>query len=178
VGTLFLKFRINSFFEKSTGNPVLLKRGAECLKRGLQPHFLGKRGSRQKFDTNWYQTSFPLVSVGTIWYRENTNQYQPKLLIWGATLPKSNPLLSSSMRQASFKCKTPRLELKSSRIFFMYQTLWGDKSWKVIKISSIYAGGVMDSVTLQQFYKLKWSAEHLFHICINLGTVRIVTVVT
>ena len=31
--------------------------------------------------------------------------------------PKTNPLLSSSMRQASFKCDTPRLELKSSRSF-------------------------------------------------------------
>ena len=28
---------------------------------------------------------------------------------------KTDPLLNSSMRQASFKCKTPRLELKSSR---------------------------------------------------------------
>ena len=31
--------------------------------------------------------------------------------------PKTDPLLSSSMRQASFKCEMPRLELKSSRSF-------------------------------------------------------------
>jgi hypothetical protein len=31
--------------------------------------------------------------------------------------PKTDPLLSSSMRRASFKCEMPRLELKSLRSF-------------------------------------------------------------
>jgi hypothetical protein len=46
----------------------------------------------------------PVVPWSTVVVCENFN-------------PKTDPLLSSSMRRASFKCKTPWLELKSSRSF-------------------------------------------------------------
>ena len=49
--------------------------------------------------------------------------------------PKTDPLLSSSMRQASFKCEMPRLELKSSRSFLAIKRWQGSKSQKVIKLA-------------------------------------------
>ena len=51
-----------------------------------------------------------------------------------------DPLLRSSMQQASFKCETPRLELKSSRSFLSIEHCQRTKSKKVIKQSrsSIY----------------------------------------
>jgi hypothetical protein len=49
--------------------------------------------------------------------------------------PKSDPLLSSSMRQASCKCETPRLELKSSQTFLAIKRWKGTKIGKVIKQS-------------------------------------------
>jgi hypothetical protein len=54
--------------------------------------------------------------------------------------PKTDPLLSTSMRQASCKCETPRLELKSSRTFLVIKRCEGTKIGKVIKQSrsSIY----------------------------------------
>jgi hypothetical protein len=44
--------------------------------------------------------------------------------------PKTNPLLSSLIWQVSFKCETPRLELKSSRSFLAIKHFQGTKSTK------------------------------------------------
>ena len=54
--------------------------------------------------------------------------------------PKTDHLLCSSMRQASFKCETPRLELKSLRSFLAIKRCQRTKSKNVIKQSwsSIY----------------------------------------
>jgi len=49
--------------------------------------------------------------------------------------PETNPLLSSSMQQASYKCEMSRLELKSSRTFLAIKRCQGTKSKKVIKQS-------------------------------------------
>jgi hypothetical protein len=49
--------------------------------------------------------------------------------------PKTDPLLSASMRQASFKCETPRLELKSSRSFLAIKRCQWTKIGKVIKLA-------------------------------------------
>ena len=49
--------------------------------------------------------------------------------------PETDPLLSSLMRQASFKCETPRLKLKSSRRFLAIKLCQGTKSKKDIKRS-------------------------------------------
>ena len=49
--------------------------------------------------------------------------------------PKMDPLLSSLMRQASCKCETPRLELKSSQTFLAIKRWKGTKIGKVIKQS-------------------------------------------
>ncbi len=49
--------------------------------------------------------------------------------------PKTDPLLRSSMRQASFKCEAPRLELKSSRSFLAIKLCQRTKSKKVINRS-------------------------------------------
>ena len=46
-----------------------------------------------------------------------------------------NPLLSSLTQQASFKCKTPRLELKSSRSFLAIKRFQWTKSKKVMNWS-------------------------------------------
>ncbi len=46
-----------------------------------------------------------------------------------------DPLLSSSMRQASFKCEMPRLELKSSRSFLAIKRWQQTKIGKVIKLA-------------------------------------------
>ncbi len=54
------------------------KRGLGCIKKGAYaPPFEWKRGSRQIDNTEMYQPSFTLVSVGK--YQENTNQYQPNM---------------------------------------------------------------------------------------------------
>ncbi len=47
--------------------------------------------------------------------------------------PKTDPLLRSSMQQASFKCETSQLELKSSRSFLAIKCWQRTKSKKVIK---------------------------------------------
>ena len=49
--------------------------------------------------------------------------------------PKTDPLLSSSMQRASFKCETPRLELKSSRSFLAIKRCQRTKIGKVIKLA-------------------------------------------
>jgi hypothetical protein len=51
--------------------------------------------------------------------------------------PKTNPLLSSLMQRALFKCETPRLELKSSRSFLAIKhcQCQGTKSKKDIKLA-------------------------------------------
>ena len=49
--------------------------------------------------------------------------------------PKTDPLLSSLMQQASFKCEMPRLELKSSQSFLAIKRCLGTKSKKVIKLA-------------------------------------------
>jgi hypothetical protein len=46
--------------------------------------------------------------------------------------PKTDPLLSSSMRQASFKCETPRLELKSLQSFLAIKRCQGTTSKKLL----------------------------------------------
>ena len=49
--------------------------------------------------------------------------------------PKTDPILSSLMRQASFKCEPPGLELKSSRSFLAIKRCQGTTSKKVIKLA-------------------------------------------
>jgi len=50
--------------------------------------------------------------------------------------PKMDPVLSSLMRQASFKCKMPQLELKSVRSFLaIIKRCQGTKSKKVNKLA-------------------------------------------
>ena len=49
--------------------------------------------------------------------------------------PKSDPLLSSSMWQVSFKCETQRLELKSLWSFLAIKHCQGTKSKKIIKLA-------------------------------------------
>ena len=46
-------------------------------------------------------------------------------------IPKADPLLRSSMRQASYKCEAPQLELKSSRSFLALKRCQQTKSKKV-----------------------------------------------
>jgi hypothetical protein len=55
--------------------------------------------------------------------------------------PNTDPLLSSSMRQASLKCEMPRLELKSSRSFLAIKRCQQIKSKKVLlkKVVAYYA---------------------------------------
>jgi hypothetical protein len=61
-----------------------------------------------------------------------TVHFECKLLM-RISYPKTDPLhLSSSMRWASFKCETTRLELKSSRTFLAIKHCQGTKSKKVI----------------------------------------------
>ncbi len=48
---------------------------------------------------------------------------------------KTDPILSSSMRQVLFKCETPRLELKSSRSFLAIKRCQRTKIGKVIKLA-------------------------------------------
>ena len=57
--------------------------------------------------------------------------------------PKTDPLLSSLMQQASFKCEMPRLELKSSWSFLAIKRFQRTKSKKVINslpAKSCYGG--------------------------------------
>jgi hypothetical protein len=49
--------------------------------------------------------------------------------------PKTDPLLSSSMRQASLKCETTQLELESSATFLATKCCQRTKFWKVIKLA-------------------------------------------
>ena len=49
--------------------------------------------------------------------------------------PKTSPLLSSSMRQASFKCETLRLELESSAAFLAIKCCQWSKLGKVITLA-------------------------------------------
>jgi hypothetical protein len=46
--------------------------------------------------------------------------------------PKTDPLLSSSMRRASFKCEMPRLELKSSQSFLAIKCVRGQQVKKLL----------------------------------------------
>ena len=66
------------------------------------------------------------------------------------SVPETDPLRSSLMRQASYKCETPRLELKSSWTFLAIKLCQGTKSKKVIKRS-------------------RSSSKKLAHICIISG---------
>ena len=60
------------------------------------------------------------------WNTQNTNRTQllaskygknRSLVVYENFIPRMDPLLSSSMQQASFECEMPWLELKSSWIF-------------------------------------------------------------
>jgi hypothetical protein len=77
---------------------------------------------------------------------QNTNKIQHlpssygkfwSLVVCENLIPKKKPLLSSLMKQASFKCETTRLELESSALSYIssYQTLSADKNWKSNKAS-------------------------------------------
>ncbi len=83
------------------------------------------------------------------WNTQNTNETQLLAsnygIFWSLVVcenfnPKTDPLPSSSMRQASFKCEMPRLELTSSQTFLAVKRCKGTKIGKVIKQSrsSIY----------------------------------------
>ena len=63
-----------------------------------------------------------------------TVHFERQLLV-RISYPKTDPLLSSSMRQASFKCETPRLELKSLQSFQGIKRCQRKKTKKVIKRS-------------------------------------------
>jgi hypothetical protein len=49
--------------------------------------------------------------------------------------PKTDSLLSSLMRQVSFKCEMPRLELESSATFLAIKRCQRTKFGKVIKLA-------------------------------------------
>jgi hypothetical protein len=68
------------------------------------------------------------------WNTQNTNKTQllasnygtfQSLVVCDNVNPKTDPLLSSSMRQALFKCEMPRLELKSSATFLAINIVSG-----------------------------------------------------
>jgi hypothetical protein len=61
----------------------------------------------------------------------NTVHFERYLLV-RISYPKTDPLLSSSMRQALLKCETPRLELKSSRSFLAIKRFQRTKSKKLL----------------------------------------------
>jgi hypothetical protein len=79
---------------------------------------------------NANKTQLEASNYGTFW----------ALVVSENFIPKTNPLISSSMRQASCKCKTPWLELKSLRLFLAIKCWNRKKTKKVIKRSrsSIY----------------------------------------
>jgi len=68
---------------------------------------------------------------------QNTNKTQllARLVVSEISYPKTDPLIRSSMRRASFKCETQWLELKSSRSFLAIKRCQRTKSKKVIKRS-------------------------------------------
>ena len=70
---------------------------------------------------------------------QNTNKTQllasnyctfQALVVSEISYPKTDPLIRSSMRRASFKCEMPRLELKSSWSFLAIKRCEGTKSKK------------------------------------------------
>ena len=78
------------------------------------------------------------------WNTQNTNKTQLFAINYGTFQslvvcenfnPKMDPLISSSMRQASCTCETSWLELKSSRTFLAIKRCEGTKIGKVIKQS-------------------------------------------
>ncbi len=64
----------------------------------------------------------------------NNSTFQA-LVICENFIPQTDPLISSSICQASFKCETPRLELKSSWWFLAIKHCQWTKSKKVVKQS-------------------------------------------
>ncbi len=68
---------------------------------------------------------------------------RPKPKVVRISYPKSDPLLSSLIRQSSFKCEMPRLELKSLRTFLAIKN--------VISGQKIRSGSVLDGSALDGF---------------------------
>ena len=66
----------------------------------------------------------------------NTMVHFDRYLFVRISYPKTDPRLSSSMRQASFKCETLRLELKSSAKFLAIKCCQRTKFGKVIKLAN------------------------------------------
>ena len=71
---------------------------------------------------HWQKTIFRNLTYGRLRPKATRTLY-----------PKSDRLLSSLMQQASFKCETPQLELKSSQTFLCIKRCERTKSQKVIK---------------------------------------------
>ena len=78
------------------------------------------------------------------WNTQNTNKKQLPASNYGTFRllvvcenfhPKTDPLLSSSMRQASCKCETPQFELKISLKFLAIKRCQRTKFGKVIKLT-------------------------------------------
>ncbi len=85
-------------------------------------------------DTNCHNIENLCRRHGPIWPKlERHSVSSATCRDMSATFPAK--LLSSSMRQASFKCETPRLELKSSRSFLAIKRCQQTKIGKVIKLA-------------------------------------------
>jgi hypothetical protein len=75
------------------------------------------------------------------WNTQNTNKTQllasnystfRSLVVCEIFNPKTDPLLSSSMQQASYKCETPQLELDSSATFLAIKRCPGQNLEKLL----------------------------------------------
>jgi hypothetical protein len=103
-----------------------------------------------KHTQNTNKTQLLASNYGTFW----------ALVVYENFNPKTDTLLSSSMRQASCKCETPRLELKNLATFLAIKRCEWTKNGKVIKRSqsSIYklahicatSGKAVNSLTLKR----------------------------
>jgi hypothetical protein len=71
---------------------------------------------------NTNKTQLLASNYGTFWL----------LLFMRISYPEMDPLLSSSMQRASFKCVTAQLERKSSRTFLTIKCCQGEKKERVI----------------------------------------------
>ena len=129
--------QIDDDFNGHGSAPV--RRGAHCPMEHIQ-------GFSQR---PWGECRHHIAPVAAMvdefeWNTQNTNKTQLFASNYGTFWllvvcenfnPKTDPLLSSLMRQALFKCETPRLELKSLQSFLAIIRFQGTKSKKVSKLA-------------------------------------------
>jgi hypothetical protein len=97
-----------------------------ALWRFFRFYFFSVRGTKTFFFAFGRENS-PVQPLTTVHFE--------RYLLVRISYPKTDPLLSLSMRQASFKCETPRLELKSSRSFLAIKRFQWTESKKVFNRS-------------------------------------------